>query len=73
MQKRYAIQHEIEQLDPKRDCQRIVYLMGAYERPWLVRKSLEFALFRTYAVPSISRLLEATGQFQQHGQKRYDG
>lgn len=72
MATRYAIAREIQQLDPAVDAQRIMYLLSAYEHPWLMRKSLEFALFRTYAVPSISRLLKATGQFQQHGQKRYD-
>lgn len=69
---RYAIAREIAQLDPQADNQRIMYLLNTYEHPWLMRKALEFALFRTYAVPSISRLLQATSQFQQHGQKRYD-
>lgn len=69
---RYAIAREIAQLDPQTDNQRIMYLLNTYEHPWLMRKALEFALFRTYAVPSISRLLQATNQFQQHGQKRYD-
>lgn len=72
MAQRYAIAREIAQLDPVRDAQRIMYLLNTHEYPWLMRKALEFALFRTYAVPSISRLLQATGQFQQHGQKRYD-
>lgn len=69
---RYTIAREIVQLDPLADNQRIMYLLNTYEHPWLMRKALEFALFRTYAVPSISRLLKATNQFQQHGQKRYD-
>lgn len=69
---RYDIFNEIKSLDPVEDHQRIVYLVGSYEYPWLVRKSLEFALFRTYASPRISRVLRATGQFQRHGQKRYD-
>jgi hypothetical protein len=72
MADRYAIAREIEQLHPQADAQRIMYLVSAYEHPWLMQKALEFALFRTYAVPSISRLLKATSQFQQHGQKRYD-
>jgi len=72
MSRRFDILHRIQQLDPKADCQEIVYLVGAYEYPWLLRKSLEFALFRTYAVPHTSRILRATGQFQKHGQKRYD-
>ena len=72
MADRYAIAREIAQLAPQVDAQRIMYLLSTYEHPWLMRKALEFALFRTYAAPRISRLLKATGQFQQHGQKRYD-
>jgi hypothetical protein len=72
MSNRYAVARHIQRLDPHTDAQKIMYLLSAYEHPWLMRKSLEFALFRTYAVPSISRLLKATRQFQQHGQKRYD-
>ena len=59
-------------LDPQRDYEEIVRLVGTYEYPWLLKKSLEFALFRTYAVPHTSRILAATGQFARHGQKRYD-
>ena len=69
---RYDILKRVLQLDPEEDCQEITYLVGAYEYPWLIKKSLEFALFRTYAVPHTSRILAASGQFEQHGQKRYD-
>jgi hypothetical protein len=69
---RYDVLKRILKLDPKDDCQEIVYLVGSYESPWLIQKALEFALFRTYAVPHTSRILRATGQFQTHGQKRYD-
>lgn len=69
---RYDIYHEIQSLDPIKDHQKIVYLVGTMEYPWLIKKSLEFALFRTYAVPHTSRILKATGQFGSHGQKRYD-
>ncbi len=69
---RFDVYHEIQKLDPERDCQRIVYLVGAYEFPFTIQRSLEFALFRTFAVPSIARLLVETGQFASHGQKRYD-
>lgn len=70
--KRYAILNRIKTLDPVRDNQEIVFLVGAYEYPWLTQRALEFALFRTYAVPSISALLDQTGQFRRHGQRRYD-
>lgn len=69
---RYAILNRILALDPQADCQAIVQLSGAYEYPWMLRKSLEFALFRTYAVPSISAILDQSGQFASYGQKRYD-
>jgi uncharacterized protein (DUF2236 family) len=69
---RYDILKRILALDPQKDCQEIVYLVGSYEYPWMMRKALEFALFRTYAVPSIAALLAQTGQFARHGQRRYD-
>lgn len=72
MHGRFDILNQVLQLDPEHDHQQIVYLIGAYEYPWLLRKSLEFALFRTYAVPSISKILAESGQFEKYGQKRYD-
>lgn len=69
---RYKIHDYILTLDPQADCQEIVCLVGTYEYPWLIKKSLEFALFRTYAVPHTSRILQAAGQFETFGQKRYD-
>eukprot|EP00252_Welwitschia_mirabilis_P005276 TRINITY_DN15789_c0_g1_i2.p1 TRINITY_DN15789_c0_g1~~TRINITY_DN15789_c0_g1_i2.p1 ORF type:complete len:367 (-),score=-23.06 TRINITY_DN15789_c0_g1_i2:109-1209(-) len=43
------------------------------EFPWLSNKALEFALFRTFAIPSISRLLHKTQQFNKSNVlKRYD-
>lgn len=69
---RYDILNEIRQLDPKTDNYRITNLTGAWEFPWLTLRALEFALFRTYAVPSISKLLDSTGQFEKYGQRRYD-
>lgn len=69
---RFDVLYQILQLDPKEDCQAIVQLVGRYEYPWLTRKALEFALFRTYAVPSIGQILDESGQFVRHGQRRYD-
>lgn len=69
---RYDNLEKILQLDPKTEYQKIAYLVACYEYPWLLQKSLEFALFRTYAVPHTSRILVASGQFETHGQKRYD-
>lgn len=72
MTHRYDLLNRVLALDPQADCQQIVNLVGAYEYPWLMQKALEFALFRTYAVPSISALLAHTGRFQHSGQQRYD-
>lgn len=72
MARRYDILHQVLQLDPEKDCQEITYLVGSYEYPWLIKKALEFALFRTYGVPKVSQLLDQTGQFHGHGQRRYD-
>ncbi len=72
MRLRRTILQEIQRLDPEKDDQRIVFLSWYHDFPWDSRKALEFALFRTYAVPSISGLLDATGEFVQRTQKRYD-
>jgi len=66
------ITRRIAELDPQQDYQEIVYLLQCYEFPWDYERALEFALFRTYAVPSISRLLYETGEFLTCPRKRYD-
>src|SRR5215831_1887390 len=63
---------ELQQLDPVRDAQRIVFIDASYEFPWDTQRSLELAFYRTYAVPSIAELLDATGEFGTRAQKRYD-
>ena len=64
--------HEIRGLDPVTDHSRIVYLDTCFEFPWDTTRSLELALFRTFAVPSIAELLDRTGEFGRAAQKRYD-
>jgi hypothetical protein len=66
------ILEEIEQLDPEQDDQRIVFLSTCFEFPFDTTRSLEFALFRTFCVPSISALLDRTAEFARRPQKRYD-
>ena len=46
--------------------------LATYEFPWDINQALSFALFRTYAVPSIGRLLDETAAFTEATQKRYD-
>ena len=72
MRNRFKRLQEIKTLDPVTDHQRIVQLDACYEFPWDLTRSLELALFRTYAVPSISKLLARTGEFTERTQKRYD-
>lgn len=67
-----GIRRELRNLDPDRDHQRIVHLMTVYEFPFDMVRALELALFHTYASPSVSGLLDRTGEFQQRGQQRYD-
>jgi len=57
---RYSRLRRIEALDPERDYQEIYRTSAEYEFPWDVQRSLELALFRTYAVPSIGGLLDRT-------------
>lgn len=59
-------------LDPELDHQQIVHRLVCYDFPFDTTRSLEFALFRTYCVPSISGLLDRTGEFTRCPQKRYD-
>ncbi len=61
-----------EQLDPVRDSHEISLHVSAYDFSWDNLQALSFALFRTYAVPSIGRLLDETGEFTGRVQKRYD-
>ena len=48
-------------------------MLDELEFPFTYEKALQFALFRTYGIPSISRLLVQTGQFSEKttATKRY--
>lgn len=59
-------------LDPEDDCVEIYRALSTLDFPWDINQSLSLALFRTYAVPSIGRLLDATTQFTGVCQQRYD-
>jgi hypothetical protein len=69
---RYAILEEIQKLDPVADHQRIVFLSTCFDFPFDTTRALEFALFRTFAVPGVSAVLDHTGEFQKRAQRRYD-
>ena len=69
---RPSILDQIRGLDPVADHQRIVFLSTCFDFSFDTTRALEFALFRTYCVPSISALLDRTGEFARRAQKRYD-
>ena len=65
-------QRHVARLDPEVDYEEIYRVMTSLEFPWDMNQALSFALFRTYAVPSIGGLLDETGAFARDTQKRYD-
>jgi hypothetical protein len=71
---RYAHLDEIRTLDPYDDADRdrIVTLTARHDFPWDFDQGTAIAFLRDYGVPSISRLLDRTKQFEEHGIKRYD-
>ncbi|MFP2904908.1 oxygenase MpaB family protein [Pyxidicoccus sp. 3LFB2] len=69
---RFALRDHTERLDAQTQCEEIVRILATQEFPWDINQALSFALFRTYAVPSIGVLLNETGEFNQRTQKRYD-
>lgn len=66
------IAHKIAALDVEENYEDIARLLYAYEFSWDIERALEFALFRTYAIPSISALLANTREFEIRPRKRYD-
>ncbi|MEP7178530.1 MAG: oxygenase MpaB family protein [Pseudonocardiales bacterium] len=70
--RRYARRDALRQRDPDTDFHEIYRQLATLEFPWDIYQALSFALFRTYAVPSIGQLLHGTGEFTARVQKRYD-
>ena len=62
----------IRELDPETDYDEIVRLTMRHDFPWDYLQGTGIAFMRDYGVPSISRLLDRTGEFEHHGVKRYD-
>jgi hypothetical protein len=62
----------IAALDPQRDHQEIAAITATYEFPWDTETALSLALFRTYAVPTISRILRDSRAFTEDTRRRYD-
>ena len=61
------------QKSPELVCaERTVWRLAHIHFAWDINKALEFALLNTFAVPSISGLLDRTGEFSSRTLKRYD-
>lgn len=63
---------QTEAMDPEVDHNAISRIVAQHEFPWDVQQALSFALFRTYAVPTIGGLLHETTTFVTDAQKRHD-
>jgi uncharacterized protein (DUF2236 family) len=70
--KRFDWLRRMEQLDPETAFLDVYRISSTYEFPWDYFHSLSFALFRSFAVPSIGRLLAETGEFTERTQKRFE-
>lgn len=70
--RRFERLERIRRMDPYREATEIYRLSSAYEFPWDYTRALELALYRTYAVPRIGRLLAETAELTERSQKRYD-
>ncbi|WP_432157436.1 MULTISPECIES: oxygenase MpaB family protein [unclassified Streptomyces] len=70
--KRFERLDQIRRMDPYAEASEIYRLTVAYEFPWDTTRALELALYRTYAVPGIGRLLARTAELTDRTQRRYD-
>lgn len=66
------IERATRRMDPERQAREVLWLSSSRDLGWDSELALSFALFRTYAVPSISVVLDATGEFTDRSRKRYD-
>lgn len=69
---RFDRRDHLSTLDPETEFEEIYRQVATLEFPWDLNQSLGFALFRTYAVPTVGELLGRTGEFTERVQKRYD-
>ena len=63
---------KIKNLHPIADHKYIVYRIACSEFSFDAARAMEFALFRTFAIPSISKILYDTGKFLYATQCRVD-
>jgi len=72
LQRNKPFSERIKSLNATSDHQEIAYLLVCHVFPWDTERALELALFRTFAIPSISRLTASTGELANRPRKRYD-
>ncbi len=70
--RRYDVLRHIRTLDPEHDRDRIAWLVSRHEFPWDYTQGTGIAFLRDYGIPTISALLDRTGEFEHDGVKRYD-
>jgi len=66
-----AVKKEIESLDPVKDCQRIAYLMVAYEFPQEINHALSMAYFGSGATKAVADIL-GRSDFRADPVKRFE-
>lgn len=59
-------------LSPLQEAEATCHRLAGVVFAWDLTRSLELALLKTFCVPSISSLLDRTGEFVQRPRKRYD-
>lgn len=62
----------IDRLEVADDHERIARISAQLEFPWETETALSLALFRTFAIPSISRVLASSRAFLDEPRRRYD-
>lgn len=67
-----ATSSRLDDTDPLLRAEATIRRLYRVDFFWDINKALEFALLRTYAVPSIAALLDRTGETVSRPRKRYD-
>jgi hypothetical protein len=63
---------EIARLDPHRDAHRVVEILANHVFPIEFFLATELGQFRTFSIPSISKVLAQTGEYERNGVRRVD-
>lgn len=63
---------KIARLDPEKSYREIVLLLSDHVFPLEMLVAIELAQLRTFTIPSISRILHATRQYEDDGERRLD-